>query len=268
MTQSRKDYEGEDNSLKPKVSDFEQALNTDLYASQDITEFQISPTRLIRSLLAVIPGLVILSTLGQVAYHIYHRSQVFGLIRLFYVDAEGNIPTAYSSFIWMLCSFAAAMIAISKKQAGDRFAKYWRGLALIFAYLALDEVAAVHELLIEPMRSLFHASGLFHFAWIIPGGIFFLFVVLICFKLVKTLPTKTRILLMLSGAIFVTGAIGMEMIGGWYAEAFGVQADLTYALISTAEETLEMLGVLMLLYALLSYMGSHIQPFKIQVLSK
>jgi hypothetical protein len=266
MTPLREDSEGEGSSLK--ISRAEPEVNPDLFVPQNIAEFRISPTRLIRLLLVVIAGLVILSTIGQVARHIYHHGTVFGLVNLFYVDSETSIPTAYSSFSWMLCSFTAAMIAATKKQAGDRFVKHWKGFALVFAYLALDEAAAIHELSTEPLRFLFNASGIFYFAWIIPGAIFFLLFALSCFKFVKALPTKTRILLMLAGATFVTGAIGVEMIGAWHDDTFGAQADLTYALITTVEETLEMLGVLTLLYALLSYMGTYTKPFKVRVLSK
>jgi len=267
MTLIREDCEGEGNSSQPGSLRNEPSREPVPLVSPDVAEFQISPKRFVRRLLYIIAGLVFLSTLGQVCRHIYLHGRLGGLVDLFYVDAEANIPTAYSSFAWLLCSLTAAIIALTKKQAGDRFTQYWKGFALVFAYLALDELAAIHELFIGSMRSLFHASGLFYYAWIIPGGIFTLVFALSCFKFVRTLPLKTQILLILAGTTFVAGAIGMEMIGGWHTEAFGYQADLTYVLIATIEETLEMLGVLILLYALLSYMGKHTQPFKIRVLS-
>lgn len=267
MTLTRKGYEG-DQSHEPNVLNFEPTLTTEVYHSPPVTELQISPTRLIRFFIVVIAALVVLSTIGQIARHVFDRGNVFGLVPLVYVDEEANIPTVYSAFAWMLCSLVSAMIAIDKRQVGDRFTKYWQGFALIFAFLALDEAASIHELLMQPARALVDATGLLYYAWVIPGGIFFLLFALSCFKFVRTLPIKTQVLMMLAGATFVMGAIGMEMIGGWHNEAFGFQADLTYVLIATIEETLEMLGVLILLYALLSYMGTHTQPFIIRVLSK
>ena len=268
MTLIREDCEGEGNSHQLGSLRTEPGHDPDSFVSQGGAEFQISPPRLARQLLWIIGGLVILSTLGQISRHVYHHGNLGGLVNLFYVDAEANIPTAYSSFTWMLCSVTAAMIAVAKKQGGDRFTKYWQGFALVFAYLALDEVAVLHELLMGPMRSLFNASGFFYYAWVIPGGIFVLVFALSCFKFVKTLPRKTQFLLTLAGVTFVAGAIGLEMIGGWYTEMFGYQSDLTYVLITTLEETLEMLGVLILLYALLSYMGKHTPPIRIKVLSR
>jgi hypothetical protein len=267
MTQLRKDGEGKGVSFERSPSSTEPKLDSDPQVSQPIAELNISPKRLIKQCLVIIVGLAILSTLGQISRHIYGYGSLLGGVDLFYVDAEANIPTAYSSFIWVLCSFASAIIALSKKQMGDRSSKYWQGFALTFAYLALDEVAAIHELFLS-LRRVWNLGGVFYFIWIIPGSLFVLFFVVKYFGFLKTLPTKTRTLMILAGGIFVMGAIGVEMIGGWYTEAFGFQADLTYALIATTEEILEMIGVLMLLYALLSYMGKYLQPFQIRVLSR
>jgi hypothetical protein len=241
-------------------------LLLDRVIEEDITEFHISPIRLVRQLFLIILVLVTLSTLGQISRHIFQRGNLLGLVDLFYVDAEANIPTAYSALAWLCCSLVAALIALTQQQTGDRLAKHWRGLALVFAYIALDEAAKIHELFLQ-LERIIDIGGVFHFMWIIPGAIFFIIFALNSLKLLKKLPTKTRRLLMLSGGVFVTGAIGMEMIGGWYTDTFGFQADLTYALVATIEETLEMIGVLILLYALLSYLGSLMRPIQIKVLS-
>ena len=46
------------------------------------------------------------------------------------------------------------------------------------------------------------------------------------------------------------GAIGVELIGGRYLELHGVE-NLTYAMITTVEESLEMAGVIIFIWALL-----------------
>jgi hypothetical protein len=235
--------------------------------AQPIAELYISPTRLIKQCLVIISGLVLLSTLGQISRHVYDRGTLLGLVNLFYLDAESNIPTAYSVFIWVLCSLTSAVIATIKKQVGDRSFKYWQGFALTFAYIALDEFAQIHELF-TALKRIWNLSGVFYFIWIIPGSLFVLFFFLKYFGFLKTLPAKTRSLMIFAGGIFVTGAIGVEMIGGWHTAQFGYHAGLTYTLITTIEEVLEMLGVLMLLYALLSYLGDQAQALQIKVLRK
>lgn len=60
-------------------------------------------------------------------------------------------------------------------------------------------------------------------------------------------------LFVLSGITFVAGAIGFELIGGREAELFGSN-NLTYSLYYTCEE---MLGVVIFIYTLLTYIVDH-----------
>ena len=59
-----------------------------------------------------------------------------------------------------------------------------------------------------------------------------------------------RALLLGSAVVFLSGAIGMEMIGGSVAEVAGID-NLRYRLLATAEESLEFAGLLLFLLFLL-----------------
>jgi hypothetical protein len=64
----------------------------------------------------------------------------------------------------------------------------------------------------------------------------------------------------LSGAIFVTGAIGFEILGSGIDERLGETAILTnlsYQIFMTTEESLEMLGIVMFIHTLLSYLNQY-----------
>ena len=54
----------------------------------------------------------------------------------------------------------------------------------------------------------------------------------------------------------------MELIGGAYLDQQG-RPDLVYAMIASTEEFLEMLGVVVFIYALLSYMGSGMEEVRL-----
>ncbi len=72
------------------------------------------------------------------------------------------------------------------------------------------------------------------------------------------LPSKTRLGLILSGAIFVGGAIGVEMISAAEYEAAkdaGVRS-LQYYLLYSLEEFMEMLGIALFIYYVLDYLAS------------
>jgi hypothetical protein len=62
-------------------------------------------------------------------------------------------------------------------------------------------------------------------------------------------------LFVLSGAIFVTGAIGFEMLGGKVIQEQGFTVE--YAIYYTIEESLEMVGVVIFIFTLIGYIASH-----------
>jgi len=63
-------------------------------------------------------------------------------------------------------------------------------------------------------------------------------------------------LFIIAGVIFVTGAIGLDFVSELYYQKG--QLDLTYVIISTFEETQEMVGILIFIYALMSYIDSEL----------
>ena len=224
----------------------------------------LSPRQITRFLLFIVLGLVLASLAGQFSKYYLNHATLLGLIPRFNVDAENNIPTWYSSFALLFCSALLAIIASAKRLKGDRFTRHWIALSVIFLYLSLDEVASIHELLIEPLRSLLDASGFLYFTWVIPGAIFVVICLLLFLQFLRSLPAKTRRLFLLAGTIFVTGALGVELVGGYYAESSS-QNNMTYAMITTIEESLEMVGIVVFIYALLSYMSSVVSEVKISI---
>ncbi|MEG3929320.1 hypothetical protein [Microcoleus sp. D3_18a_C4] len=56
----------------------------------------------------------------------------------------------------------------------------------------------------------------------------------------------------------------MEMVTGYYADAVG-QRNLIYGLMASVEEILEMVGAIVFIYALLSYIGSHLETIDLRL---
>jgi hypothetical protein len=115
----------------------------------------------------------------------------------------------------------------------------------------------LHELSIAPIRSAFGTTGLLYYGWIVPAGICVALLVLSYRRFLRSLPSRTRHLFLLAGAIFVGGAIGIEAVSGLHASVHGEES-LIYHLIITVEELLEMSGVVLFIYALMDYMGRQI----------
>ena len=176
---------------------------------------------------------------------------------------EGNVPTVYSSFAIFFASLLLFLIARSNVNDRDQY-YYWYGLSLIFLFLSLDELFSFHERVHHIVKGYLDTSGLFYFAWVIPYGLAVIIIALIYLRFVFSLPKKIKYLFLVSGFVFVSGAIGFEMIGGAIVESTG-RDNFTYLLYMTFEELLEMLGIAIFIYALLSYMDYNNQTFTIYI---
>ena len=189
-------------------------------------------------------------------------------VKLFRLDSEGNIPTFYSASTLLLCSALLAIIAFAKKKEDAPYRLHWKALSIIFLFMSLDEASALHEMTIEPLRSALSAGGFLYLTWVVLGTVFVLILVLAYLRFLADLPRKTRNLFLVAGAIFVGGALGMEMIGGYYVSPYAGQSVppsricniyLNYQMISAVEELLEMLGIVVFIYALMSYISFNVK---------
>ena len=216
----------------------------------------LSPKRIALILTFVVLGLTLASISGQICKYYLGYDHIFGLVRLFYTANETNIPTWYSSSTIFLCSILLATIAYTNKFEKDRNIRHWIGLSIIFLFLSIDEAAKIHEMAINPIRSRFNTGGFFYYAWVIPGIIFVCIVGMAYLKFILHLPKKTRSLFVVAGFVYVGGALGMEFIGGYHVSLHGEQ-NMTAVMLTGFEEFLEMMGIVIFIYSLLSYIESH-----------
>ena len=212
----------------------------------------LHPKRITQFLIFVVLGLTFASLTGQFYKYSLDSDTSTALIQKLNVDGEYTIPSIFSSCALLSCSIILAKIAVNKNKNNDKYTRHWFGLSIIFLYLAIDETISLHEQLIPPLRKALNAGGLFHYTWVIPGMIFVLIVLLLFLRFLGDLPRTIRDLFWISGGIFVAGAIGMEMISGYYTDLYNSD-NITYAALTTLEELLEMLGIVIFIHALLSY---------------
>ena len=171
---------------------------------------------------------------------------------LFSVSSEGKIPTWYSACTLVFCSLLLAIIAADNYQKRRSYSLHWSGLALLFALLSLDEATSLHEMTTLPLQSFLNTSGPLLFAWVIPALVFVIAFGLLYLRFLIFLAPQTRRLFLLSGFVYVFGALGMEMIGSAYVSSHG--RDLTYGILATMEEILEMSGIALFIFSLIDYL--------------
>ncbi|MEG4516660.1 MULTISPECIES: hypothetical protein [unclassified Microcoleus] len=223
-------------------------------------KFQIplAPGAVTQFLLRVVACLAVLSFLSQMSlYYLPEYPLREYIAKVFNVDAERNLPTFYSCLALLFTSLLLGVIAYAKNLDTDRYKNHWKVLSFIFLYLCLDEAGQLHEKLIDPTRMLLNASGFLYFTWIVPFGFLVAIFLLSYSKFVFHLPVATRKLFVSACALYIGGAIGMELPGGYLSSTTG-EGGLAYALVTTLEESLEMVGIVVFIHGLISYIKTYL----------
>ncbi|MFD1754678.1 multidrug transporter [Rufibacter sediminis] len=194
-------------------------------------------------------------TTSNIAGRYTFRYYVTGM---FYFDGEKNIPTYFSSINLLISATLLFLIArYVKFSTQPQYHRKWSWLGWIFVWLAMDELFALHEVTAKPMRLLLQKAlqqenlGMFHFAWFVPYGFAVLCVGFYYKNFLFSLPKKTFYSFLVAGVTFMAGAVGMEMVSG-----FVVNNGLLsiYKIITTLEESLELLGIIYFIYSLVQYL--------------
>ncbi|TPE46051.1 hypothetical protein [Pontibacter mangrovi] len=208
--------------------------------------------------------LVLLNIVAIVSKHFTSHPNAWGLIPQFELDRERNIPTYFSSFILLLSSLLLFIVSVLKKRRQGKYTWHWRLLAFIFLYMSVDESAGVHEMFIYPLRDTFALGGVLYFSWVIVGGMLVLGLGLYYLRFLFSLAPKLRLKLMLAGVVYVSGALGVELLGGYYADTYGLD-NFTYAFITTIEETLEITGIMIFITALYIYLEQELSSLRFNI---
>ena len=217
----------------------------------------LAPGAVTQFLLRVVVCIAVLSFLSQMSLYFLpdYPSRDY-IAKSFNIDAEGNIPAMYSFLALLFSSLLLGVIAHAKNLDSGRYQNHWKILSFIFLGLSLDEVFQWHEHLIG-LRTLLNATGVLYFTWILPIGFLVAIFLLSYRKFLFHLPVSTKKLFVAGCALYIGGAIGMEMPGGYVASTMG-QENVAYLIVTTIEESLEMLGIVVFIHALMSYLKTYL----------
>jgi hypothetical protein len=181
-------------------------------------------------------------------FHLVEVRESF--VRLFALDREANVPTWFSSSILLASAALLGWIAMNRRGRKAPFWRHWTALALVFLFFSLDETAQIHEMLSRPTRHLLGLDGALHFSWVVPVGFLVLVSGVFFLPFLRGLPAGTRNLFLLSGSVFLLGSLGLESVSALFSTQVG-KASVAYGLATSAEEFLEMAGIVIFLKALM-----------------
>jgi len=221
-----------------------------------------SPSTVAKYLFKIICILVLLNIVNIFIQH----TMILDPWKAAYVDrylnfnGENTFQSFFSTLILLFASLLLFVIYVLEKTKPEGLWKrQWFMLAVIFAFLSLDESIQIHETFTPFVQELFTGntfSGLLYFAWIIPYSILLLLIVIYFLKFVLLQPARTRRLFFVGGFLFVGGAVGLEMVEGYVFKLYGA-GHIYNDVLCCIEELLEMIGVTVFIYALVEYLSKH-----------
>jgi hypothetical protein len=243
-----------------------QAVPKSIISDGEQTLIQIDP-RKVAAILAGIAGLLILTSVTLDVIEALIGSQQFWGYRVkFDLDQEANVPTYFSSLILLISASLLAMIGTVKTQTKAAFAPHWKGLALLFFLMSVDETAVLHERLIHIFQDWFKPTGFFYYGWVIAAIPLVIIVAATYLRFFFHLSPKFKWGISLAAFLFLSGGLGMEMLSAWFAVTYGENNSADNMLI-TLEESLELFAVIIFIYTFLVYIEENLKELRLKVVS-
>lgn len=188
------------------------------------------------------------------------NGQFYELSNRFDLDDESSVATWYSQLLLLLIGSGAGLIAYMQRDRARR--RLWTLLAAVGVLFSLDEIAGLHERLLQTVHVAFFKdnapTGLANAWWILLPFILAA-ASYVGWKMLKLLPLATTRKFIISGIVFLVGAVAIDLITpSIYRETF-----LQQGLFVAAEESFELFGTVLALYAVIA----HIELFHRQQIS-
>ena len=183
------------------------------------------------------------------------------VLRFFDMNAEANLPAWFSGALWQIGALLAYATWTAHRSRSLPNAGYWAGMVPLFLLMSLDEVGMIHESfgnVVKPM------DGFFSYSWVVVGIVLVAVVGVSYARFLSRLKPLPMALFVLSAALFLGGALVIEMIGAAVASGalewfpFGQ----SWTRMIAYEETLEMLGPIVLIHAILRILAAKEMPYR------
>ena len=222
----------------------------------------------VRSVLMWSIVLVVIS--GSVANFLIHQvvddetSYLTDIFNRFDLGHEPSIPSFFSSVLILFAASIAFLNCLLKSKAKMS----WQVAGVVLVCLAVDETVMFHEMLNAGMKAGGFSESQFYFPWTVLGALFVIVVFIVTLPILIQSQRKYSIRFVAAGAIYVTGAIGVENIAAnifFHAgsEAEGVKT-ISHWIAQTIEETLEMVGMAFFAISALANLGDGELVFETQ----
>jgi hypothetical protein len=141
----------------------------------------------------------------------------------------------------------------------------WTIHAAVLLACSIDETVSFHEALINVFTWMREVSPVLYFPWVLFGAAFCLFYGVFILRLLRGLARDHFIRFAVSGIVFASGALVMEVASGLIAGGVG-EKSFAYVLSASAEDILEIAGAFLYLRAASLYAMTRMEQLKTEIL--
>ncbi len=198
--------------------------------------------------LVIIPVLIVILGIIREWLLLVYDVQGTSIVGL---NREQNVGAWYSALLIFASAFLLMVVGRRASRSNDKDAVHWYILAWIFVALSFDEACSVHEMVMELLQGRLHTSGPLLYAWVVPALILVPLFAIAYIPFLRRIRSPYGAWIFISGAVFVAGALGMEMIGGMVSEN-----KVAFTISFLVEESLELAGMTSFFLAILSYLAT------------
>lgn len=211
---------------------------------------------LLSVLLLAIVSVVLLHIFWQIIAQGSHSDNrvITDIAHRFGLDDELSVPTWLTSMMALIVAGLSWLIAKAQKSVDAKIG--WLLISLVGLFISVDEVASLHELLLQSLHILAQFGDGQTFAdnaWLLVLPFIIVAVIFGTRYLKKALPRDTFLNLVIAGVVYLSGALVVEFLS--------IQIDkstLMYGIgMVVLEEGLELLGIWLVIRALLKHITSH-----------
>lgn len=224
---------------------------------KQLTSYSIRPERVALSLVAILAVLIIVHVLAMQANFnpALGLKERFGFhywqLAFFDLDEEESFGTWFNSGLLLIAALLLIQQARILRAQGGPWHRWWLILGIGFCVLSMDEVAGMHEWVDSMLEDT---------PWTVIGAPIFALVGLAYMPFLWHYRWRSGLLFLIAGAIYGGGAVGVEHFTDTEVNS------LHYNMWTALEEGMEMLGLIVLIYALLDHLrGSRSREVRVEV---
>lgn len=195
-------------------------------------------------------------------------SAVVKIMYRFDLGHEPSLPQLVSSIGHLGCCFLMSLIGLIEWKARNPIVRSWVFLACVSLYMSIDESIMIHEMIDRPLKEQFGLGHYLFLPWTLVAMLAVVGVGLASIRLLRIVDATTRTLFVVSGIVFVAGAVGMETVAGMIfskagSEELGVQT-MAHVISQAIEEGLEFSGVAIFFWALVNYLRKRVGELRVR----